>query len=453
MDILTSAQATWATPPHSSDGPEVEKEDEKAVSPWVVTIARKEFEVPPADRINTSSFGCVLVRFRSPAAHRLQLRATSAGIWFPQQLSTGIAESFSFLTSQAPASPALAIALDAGCLIQIGQERGDGRMLLEGQRMYCDALKFLRAGLSQPARKRSDALLGAIMVLRVAEANMCMPSSDWRNHTAGAQAFMRDRAQQDESRSSLFGWDHLVERQFVVFHFWGALIARQRIDSFLCDDAPALFLTAQEVPGALQDCDELCCSFFTEERALTLARRLKAVEADLMEWTTHWNRCMREAPFQLVSSTELPFPYREQPATKQTPTFPLVFRFNDLSDALDHSMCAASMLAVKSAMLDLSLASTRYGGSKALNEALSSVQTLTRSITTCADTLCMTFPYLHEPQHGKFGGVATAPPLGLALNWYRRLRDDTGSKKAVQKLAWCRDAAAFVQKGGIRMLR
>lgn len=427
------------------------KGGQRSPSPWMVTAAQEEFLTPPKNRINTSTFGSVLIRFRSPAAHRLQLRSASCAIWFPENLCAGFAESFSFMTSQAPNTPSLAVALDASCLIQIGQERHDERMVLEGKKMYCDALRFLRIGLALSARQRSDALLGTIMVLQVSEANMVMDGADWRNHSKGVTAFMRDRIWSE--KRSHFGWPRLVEHQFRTFQYWDALSARRPIDGVLLDDAPALLLIAQTIPGALAECDEVCYGCFDEEQAIGVARRLKDIETDLVDWTAQWNRCMREAPFQLVASDKMPFPKRNLSTGKQKDAFPHIFRFNELTDCLDHVICSASMLVIKRAMLDLSLAArTSSAATAVLRGCIPGQKLLTNGTTACADTLCMGLPYLCEPQHGKFGKLVTAPPLGIAREWYAHLMHDTGSKQAALKLAWCRNAAMTIENEGIRML-
>ena len=64
--------------------------------------------------------------------------------------------------------------------------------MLEGKKMYCDALRFLRVGIAKPAGQRSDALLGTTMLLQVAEMSVCMSGADWRNHTEGLLALMRE---------------------------------------------------------------------------------------------------------------------------------------------------------------------------------------------------------------------------------------------------------------------
>lgn len=432
---------------HEEDG----QKPERAPASWMITVAREEFDILPRHRINTSVSGSTLVRFRSPAAHRLQLRSTSCAIWFPEDLCVGFAEAFSFMTSQAPTTPSLAIALDASTLIQVGQERRDMRMVLEGQKMYCDALKFLRAALAEPASKRSDALFGAIMVLQVAEANMVMLGSDWRNHTAGLAAFMRDRV--DDEKAAHFGWSRLVERQFATFQLWDGLFARRATEEkFLMADAPALLHIAESVPGVLQECDEVYVGDCSEDKVRSVLSRLKDVEADLLGWTIQWNRCMREAPFQLVSASDIPFPKRKQISPKEINAFRAVFRFNNLADALDHSICTACMLTLKRAMLDLTEAALARSLSPLLKKELPDIQILMKTITTCADTLCMGLPYLCDSKHGKFGLLVSAPPLGIAMEWYRLLRARTGDKLAAHKLAWCESAAVAIERDGIRMM-
>lgn len=92
-----------------SDG---KRDDEDKSNPWMVAAVLEKFTTPPKNRIITSSHGSLIIRFRSPAAHRLQMRSVSCGIWMPQEARVGTAESLSFMAAQAPTTPSLAIALD-----------------------------------------------------------------------------------------------------------------------------------------------------------------------------------------------------------------------------------------------------------------------------------------------------------------------------------------------------
>lgn len=446
MDSPTASTLDDTSTPDTEDS---HSSRQKPVPPWIVLAAQEEFSTQPAHRVNTSSYGSVLIRFRSPAAHRLQLRSASCAIWFPENICSGFAESFSFMASQAPTTPSLAIALDASCLVQVGQERADDRMVLEGKKMHCDALRFLWMELSRPACKRSDALLGTIMVLQVMESNICMDGTDWRNHSKGAMALMSQASK--DSKGAHFGWPRLVEHQFIAYQFWEALISRRGLEGMLLDDAPAILQLAQQVPGLLKLCDRLCCDDGTEDEALDLVFRLKELHAELASWTAQWNRCMREARFQLVSAETLPFPKQRKGTERQSRAFPQAFRFNELNDALDHAICSASMLEVKRAMLDLATAAQKQA-MPLVDTHLASRKSLSAAVTACADSLCMGLPYLCEPIHGKFGKVVTAPALGIAMGWYTQLYASTGSKQLATKLVWCRDAAAAVEEDGIRML-
>lgn len=233
-------------------------------------------------------------------------------------------------------------------MIPIGQERGDERMLLEGKKMYCDALRFLRMSLAQPSKEWSVGLLGTIMVLQVAESNMCMQGADWRNHTSGVTALMREIARSGRQQWP-FGWLRLVERQFATFQFWDAVIARTGMEKLLPSEVPTLFLIAQEVPGVLQACDAICCGSRPQEEALHVAQDLRKLETRLTDWTTNWNRCMRDAPFEILPTDSLAFLHRKE---RSSTTFTQVIHFNDLTICIDHIMCSAAMLAIKRAMLD-----------------------------------------------------------------------------------------------------
>lgn len=417
--------------------------------PWMVTAAREEFERPPKDRVNTSSSGSTLIRFRSPAAHRLQLRSTSCAIWFPEDDKGGFSESFSFMTSQAPTTPSLALALDASCLVQVGQEHHNERMLLEGRKMYCDALHFLRLELSRSPSKRSDALLATINVLQVIEANICMGGADWRNHSEGAMVVVQ-RTTKDSKRLQ-FGWSRLVEHQFLMFQFWEGLVSKRPLDGMLTDDAPAILLLAQQIPGLLKRCDEVCLGNGSEEQAFEIAHRLKDLDADLAHWTAQWNRCMRESRFQLVSADTFAFPAGQTSRDGKSCAFPQVFDFNELVDCVDHFVWCGSMLAIKHAMLDLAFAAQSSHVTPTLAACLPTPKALSSAGTACADGLCMGMPYSCELKHGKFGKVVTAAALSVALDWYAQLHDSTGSKIIMRKLRWCRDAAVAVENDGIRV--
>lgn len=170
---------------------------------------------------------------------------------------------------------------------------------------------------------------------------------------------------------------------------------------------------------------------------------LGRLEKDLNNWASDWTGSMRSTPYQLVSASSLPF--AEDRQRKFNAVFDLRFEFRSLPDAIDHVMCTASLAVVKQAMLKLSsvLSFNHSSVNYALQEKGSS---LMKHITNCADSLCMTVPYLCRLDHGKFGAVHARGPLLLASMWYQKINDDS----ALEKLAWCNRAAKKIAALGIR---
>lgn len=114
--------------------------------------------------------------------------------------------------------------------------------------------------------------------------------------------------------------------------------------------------------------------------------------------------------------------------------FPLVFRFKTLEDALNHTACTGCLLSLRESNLRMLLPGEHAN---------------LKSITDCADSLCMSIPYMCLPDNGGFGMVVSVGPLHLANKWYESL---LGTVNVEEKLAWCHSAAAHIQQRGIRTL-
>ena len=421
-----------------------------SASPWMA-IAKEEFESTPRSMFNTTSSGPIFIRFRSPAAHRLQLRAQSCSIWFPQETAAGLDTAFSFMTTSAPSCPSLAVALDASSLIHLGQEDGDSRLLVAGQKLYCEALNLLRCELQSPSNRRPDALVGAICVLQIIEAftSMTFEGTNWRLHTQGLDGLLQS-LETKSMEERLPGFSQLIDVNFRLFHLWDALVARKGINQFYLGDGTVISKVAAKVPGALEDCDDVChtVSKLTLDRAVHIMSALRDLEDELSMWSKNWTRCIRDLPYQLVSSTEFPFP--ELSTTVPSKAFPLVFQFNSLSYTLDHAIFSACLFSVKRAMLDLSSALSPQPEAVKIAVCGDSNK-LRASVTNCADNLCMGLPYLCDSRHGKYGLVCGTGPLYLANSWYRHLRKH-GNERVSEKVLWCHEATKRLRRGGIRPL-
>ncbi|KAK5125449.1 hypothetical protein LTR85_000558 [Meristemomyces frigidus] len=414
-------------------------------------IAEEEFKPSNTRRINTSTSAATFISFRSPAAWRLQLRNQSTYVWFPQAIPPGLGLAFEFMTQHAPHSPALAVALDASCLLQLGQEDGHERMLMAGKRLYGHALQLQCREIAASPAHRIDGAIAAITVLQICRffTSMDGDGTSWRRHAQGMASLMQAREPIKDDN----GFMSLVLANFRLFHFWNGLIARKRIDVLRslhpslpsAMDSAALSSIAERVPGLLEECDTTCGAplHISPGRVDHVMEKLKGIERELSAWAAQWTRNIRNPPYQLALATCIRF------VDSTEIIFPFVLDFKTLSNALDQVTCSACLLAVRRAMLVLAPRAERDG--QPPDSAKGRLAALV-SISNCADSLCMSLPYLCKPENGEYGAVSAAGPLYLATSWWEGRVGSEDSGKPVEKLAWCRDVAAYIQSVGIRTL-
>ena len=421
----------------------------KAMQSQWLSVVLKESKCSHDRFLNYHCSG-LLGEIRSPEADRLQLRAQSCNAWFPSDMGSGLDKAMEFTSSSAARSPALVVALDASSLIAVGQEDCNIRMLLAGQALYGEALTLLRMEMTGQLGKQAAPLLAAINVLQTTETYLAMGSeiSNRRLHTKGTAYLLQDIHAAQLANTRFSGLSQLLEANFVLYHFWDVLLARKHVGSFFRNNATALYKIAQGVPGMLQACDHAfkAGTRLTTEMADHLMKILRSIESDLTAWSTSWNRCIREAPYQLVSSTTFPFP--ERGASKPNKAFPLVFQFNNLTNVLDHTIFSACLLSIKRALLDISTAISSSQFSAQRNPVCENGPALVQAVTNCADTLCMGLPYLCDSRHGKFGLIVAAGPLCLASNWYHHKRPDI--HQIFVKQSWCYEGSRCLIAEGVR---
>lgn len=416
---------------------------QKASKTAWAAIVREEFKPSSTRFINSSASRSIFIKFRCPAAWRLQLRSQATYLWFPQDVSiAGLGVAFEFMTRLAPQTPALTVALDASGLVQLGQEDDDERMLIAGKRLYGDALRLLRRDIATSPAYQRDGAIATVLVLQITEAftAMEMDKASSRQHTQGLAGLLQARQPTEDS----VGFQKLMDAGFYLFNLCDGLIARKRMHAQQPLNSAVLSSVAEMVPGALEDCDIVCrVTPLLRERAVQVRTSLIAIRTDLNVWAKLWNRNIKDPPYHLVPASALPF------VESTASTFPLVFSFKDLGYALEHSTCTSCLFSVEQALSDLDDA--------LVQQAIHRSQTAQgrwdqRSITTisnCADSLCMSLPYLCKSENGKYGAVISVGPLYLATAWYDSLPEDG---QTARKLSWCRDAAAFIQGLGIRTL-
>ncbi|KAF2764513.1 hypothetical protein EJ03DRAFT_27079 [Teratosphaeria nubilosa] len=393
-------------------------------------------------RVDVARSATTLIRIRSPVTYRVQLLAQSTALFFPKEMSPDLVATFGAMTTCAHKSPALAVAMDAACLLQLGQLAHDKRMWMAGMKLYIATLRLMSHEVALPPDQRSDGgIIGAITCLQTCEfyGSVDTHGSGWKSHAGGLTSLLRGRAPGDDPCKAL------IETNFFLFHIWHGLIHRQPIDSLDCYDGSDIVDIAQRVPGMLHDCDHALRYGYPTLPTLTVkvALGLKGMERELLAWAARWNRDTNHPPYRVVSGETLQYLESSQGS------FQYVYDFRDLISAQEHTVCTACLLAVRKAILDLDCMLTTSNSDEAGNRRLqSNRKVLIQATTACADSLCMTLPYLQRAKNGKYGLLATVGPLYMAKSWYRTVEDEMATKK----LAWCADISARINNKGVRTL-
>jgi len=342
-----------------------------------------------------------------------------------------------------PQSPALALSLDAASLLQVGQEDGDIRLLATGVKLYGEALRYLRGEIALRPSHENDGAVAAILNLQICDFFTSLSChSTWQAHADGLSSLMQTRP----ARDMPIGLRHLMDAEFHLFLFWHGLLARKRIDLLQPLDASALNSIAVRVPELLEECDVWLATGSIPEGLLNnLSGRLQAIEGELTTWAANWNRDIRDPPYSLVPASKLPYLTK----TAANETWELLFDFKTLENAIDHVVCTAALMSIRQARMDTN-ALTSYNPSarRGLEEIHASGRTMSK-ITECADSLCMSLPFLCKPEHGKYGVVISAGPLCLATKWYMSRHS---RRSAAKKLDWCRQAAQCIRGSGIQTI-
>lgn len=400
-------------------------------TPWA-RIAREELNSETKGSMSISATN--IIKFRCPAAWRIQLRAHACNGFFPTEQMASIESAMKYLTTSAPQNPALAVVLDASGLIQLGQVDCNTRLLEAGSRLYCQALGLLQKEISSLSASSDGSILAAIHVMQVCDIYTGMPYGDvsWRQHAQGISTMLS--ARKTKLRSEEF--KALLSRNFRMFGFWNGVLSRKGINHVLPEQVNPLESAAVRVPGALEDFDNLAFELPDKrtQRCLSLLECLTEIEKDLKQWSLVWYRNMRKPPFALVDAGTLPF------LQSRSGVFAQILQFVSLSNATDHILCTTSLLLIRQIILQINLM---------LHPSIKT-SAYVRSITDCADSLCMSIPYLCMPQHRIFGGHSALGPLTVAWAWYS---SQPRSHKIEERLLWCEETAQyFQQQRGFHMM-
>ncbi|KAH9827401.1 Signal recognition particle subunit SRP72 [Teratosphaeria destructans] len=393
-------------------------------------------------RVDVARSATTLSRIRSPVTYRVQLLAQSTALFFPKKMSPDLVATFGAMTTYAHQSPALAVAMDAACLLQLGQLAHDKRMWMAGMKLYIATLRLMSNEVALPPARRSDGgIIGAITCLQTCEfyGSVGTHGSGWRSHACGLTSLLRGRNPGEYTCKAL------IETNFFLFHIWHGLINRQPIDFPDCYDVSDIVDLAQRIPGMLHDCDHILRDGYSTLPTLTVkvALGLKDMERELLAWTARCNRDPNDSPYRVVSSETLQYLESAQGS------FHYVYDFRDLISAQEHTVYTACLLAVRRAILDLDSMLMSSNSDEAGNRRLQSDRkALIQATNGCADSLCMTLPYLQQAKNGKYGLLASVGPLYMAESWYKIVESDMATKK----LAWCADISARINKKGVRPL-
>lgn len=382
--------------------------------------------------------------FRSPVAMRSQLWEEMLHLYFPvnDQDTDFMYSKFLCRDSLQPISLSMNAAVDALCLIQLGNTHKEKRLLHEGVTRYDAALSNLRLDLAIRDATPNDGTLGAIYVLGFCELFRTVSTDGHvqRTHHLALESMLLERG--PAANYSAFAQLLLYNLRHITLLF--GLIDRKRVA--LSDPAwkrctavtsglmAELTDLALCVPKRLEQSDECTQQPKKHARvALDLLVCLTALERDLQTWLVKWLASSRGLPYWTVDAKR--FAHFAPDLTRAEDAFPKAFKFPSFSSASAQTTYWIALLHVKRTILEMALLG--YGHPLKGREKM-----LTAEASECAANLCQSAAWLTQPKHGSCGLIRAYGPLHYAARWYAKLGD-------FNRMEWCGHAKRSIEQSGL----
>lgn len=324
-----------------------------------------------------------------------------------------------------PKSQALDASRDALFLIQLGTRFQDDRLLTEGRKIHCMALRLIREEIEKPNAITDDCILGACYTVAHCEVFKVMSSQEkgWRVHMDGLLYLLRKRGPKSFKSSFAKAVFHNI-RQISAMD---QLLKRKK--SFLSSpnwltnvdgtDQPAFQLTnlAFRTSEMLETAGNLADLVSQHNMAPTgtIEETFECMDAlvlKLHQWLVDFYRSCGPEPvhYRLVDITKVPL--LEGHRCELAGLSDQVYEFQNLLRATTHIYVWICLLAIRMSQLDLA--------SVAPPEIPSTFATLVYEADDYAIHLCRSLAFMSLQQHRSAGMLASSGPLYWASAWFER---------------------------------
>lgn len=340
---------------------------------------------------------------------------------------------------------AFAASRDALCLIHLGARHDDERLLTEGRKIHCVALRLIRESLNKPKDHSSDSILGACYTIAHCQIyqEIAELGRGWRIHMDGLYYLLETRGPGSLSSPFARAIFHNI-RQIAVMD---QLLKRKR--SFLSsqpwldimDSAqhPAFDLTniALKISELLEDADQVVNTWdkstsCSQRKLVELDHTYRSMEDNLIRWLS--NFCDRAATTRVLYRVDSisHYPRFERRCGTSVPLVRHVYTFTSLLSATVHSYVWVCLLALHMSFAQIAI----------LTEPSCTRRTsveVGQNADECASHLCRSLAFLTLQEHRSAGLLACSGPLYWAEIWYK-------SQNAIESLRFCQRIRQSLQQ-------
>lgn len=340
---------------------------------------------------------------------------------------------------------AFAASRDALCLIHLGARHDDERLLNEGRKIHCVALRLIRESLNKPKDHSSDSILGACYTIAHCQIyqEIAELGRGWRIHMDGLYYLLEMRGSDSLSSPFARAIFHNI-RQIAVMD---QLLKRKR--SFLSSQPwldimdgaqhPAFELTniALKISELLDNADQVITTWdkssaCLQRKLVELVHTYTTLEDNLIRWLSNfYDRAATTRVLYKVDSISQ-YPRFEQRCGNSAPLVRHVYTFTSLLSATVHTYVWICLLALRMSFAQIT----------ALTEPSSMRRTfvaVVQDANECASHLCRSLAFLSLQEHRSAGLLACSGPLYWAEIWYE-------SRNEIERVQFCKRIRQSLQQ-------
>lgn len=329
--------------------------------------------------------------------------------------------------------------LDALCLIHLGISHRDQRLLDEGRRVHCAALRLVREDIEKPDAISNDSILGACYTIAHCQIyqEISQLGKGWQIHMEGLYYLLRRRGAASISSPFAQAIFHNV-RQIGVMH---QLVNRKK--TFLSSaqwlssrnekQQPAFQITniALKVSELLEDIEFLAAQIKDTDTCPStdvqgILCRKRGLENALNQWLLDFNNALGSGGSPVILTSISSYPCFEELCGDDGVLIPEVYEFPSLLSATCHCYVWICLLAMQKPFASLlqQLTSSHRGLRLAM---------FAQDPEEYATHLMRSLAFISLQKHKSAGILACSGPLYWAETWYE-YREDVDMVRFCQRL-------------------